>query len=214
MLHANVQCEQLASEKRSGLFVLMTGLRPLAGVVVEFVVDDVWPLSRMCVCGHSPLRQYQVLVTRIYISSHRPGNTLVATAREPVFLVDVFLLCILTCAGTRCICFGTYRRRALSCGWEYASGSAELLQENGTHTILRASSVPPMATDSGVKNLGRYDGTGLCAGHWPWETILGILKNAMDDLAAGKRPGLLPEWHNKGCNLGFVDPHVHDRQRR
>jgi hypothetical protein len=44
-----------------------------------------------------------------------------------------------------------------------------------------------MAQDSRIKNFGQYDGTGVVAGHWPWETIKSVVNSVIAELCDGKR---------------------------
>lgn len=75
----------------------------------------------------------------------------------------------------------------LWCGGMNAGKDASFMKQNGINCTLSAASCPPMAQDSRIKNFGQYDGTGMVAGHWPWETIKGVVNSVIAELCDGKR---------------------------
>ena len=75
----------------------------------------------------------------------------------------------------------------LWCGGMNAGKDASFMKQNGINCTLSAASCPPMAQDSRIKNFGQYDGTGVVAGHWPWETIKSVVNSVIAELCDGKR---------------------------
>ncbi|CAJ1389327.1 unnamed protein product [Effrenium voratum] len=68
-----------------------------------------------------------------------------------------------------------------------AGGNAELLRVNGISAVLCAGSNVSAARAAFIKNIGTFDGTGVCRGSIKWATVLSVLRTVAKELAAGGR---------------------------